>query len=193
MRARVTALFTGVLLLGIQAVAAAPAFAATVSPNVNVTRLGGNQSEAAIAIDPTDPNHVVEFSNRLPSRLKLRGLNDKYLLRRLGRECLPDRLWERPKRPYRAPIQRSFFKSPTPDYVRELLSPSEIKASGLFRPQAVEHLVRKVAGGAAIGETDEMALAGMLSAQLLHRQFVTHFTLSEPISEDRDDIKICAR
>ncbi|MGZ5299802.1 MAG: hypothetical protein ACXWDU_09025, partial [Actinomycetota bacterium] len=54
----------GLVLLGSQAAVAAPARAATVTPNVNVTRLGGNQSEAAIAIDPTDPSHVVEFSNR---------------------------------------------------------------------------------------------------------------------------------
>jgi hypothetical protein len=56
----------GLALLGSQAAAAAPApdRAATVTPNVNVTKLGGNQSEAAIAIDPTDPSHVVEFSNR---------------------------------------------------------------------------------------------------------------------------------
>jgi asparagine synthase (glutamine-hydrolysing) len=134
---------------------------------------------------------VVEFCNSLPSNMKLRGLNDKYLLRLLGRECLPDRLWERPKRPYRAPIQRSFFKPPVPDYVRELLSAAEIKASGLFRPGAVEQLVRKVSSGTAIGETDEMALAGMLSTQLLHRQFVTRFTTAPPISEDRDDIKFC--
>ncbi len=133
---------------------------------------------------------VVEFCNSLPTRMKLRGFNDKYLLRRLGSECLPDRLWERPKRPYRAPIQRSFFKPPVPDYVRDLLSPAAIKACSLFRPDAVAHLVKKVSSGAAIGETDEMALAGMLSTQLLHRQFVAEFTPAEPISEDRDDIKI---
>jgi hypothetical protein len=50
--------------IGSQAAVASPARLATVTPNVNVTKLGGNQSEAAIAIDPTDPNHVVEFSNR---------------------------------------------------------------------------------------------------------------------------------
>lgn len=51
-------------LIGSQAAFASPARAATVTPNVNVTRLGGNQSEAAIAIDPLDPNNVVELSNR---------------------------------------------------------------------------------------------------------------------------------
>jgi asparagine synthase (glutamine-hydrolysing) len=134
---------------------------------------------------------VVEFCNSLPSNMKLRGLRDKYLLRRLGKECLPDRLWERPKRPYRAPIQRSFFKPPVPEYVRDLLSARQIKEAGLFRQEAVEQLVRKVANGATIGETDEMALAGMLSSQLLYRQFVREFTLARPIGEDRDDIKVC--
>lgn len=64
MRTRFFAALTGISLLGITAIGAAPARAATVSPNVDITRLGGNQSEAAIAIDPTDPDHVVEFSNR---------------------------------------------------------------------------------------------------------------------------------
>ncbi len=136
---------------------------------------------------------VVEFCNSLPSNMKLRGLRDKYLLRRLGRECLPDRLWERPKRPYRAPIQKSFFAPPVPEYVRELLSAGQIEEAGLFRPGAVEQLVKKVTSGAAIGETDEMALAGMLSAQLLYRQFVREFPLAKPIAEHRDDIKICLR
>jgi len=61
---RISLAAAGVALMGLQVVAATPAGAATVAPNVNITRLGGNQSEAAIAIDPTDPNHVVEFSNR---------------------------------------------------------------------------------------------------------------------------------
>ena len=55
---------TGLSLLGLQVATALPARAATVATDVNITRLGGNQSEAAIAIDPLDPNHVVEFSNR---------------------------------------------------------------------------------------------------------------------------------
>jgi hypothetical protein len=52
-----------VLLGAAQAASAGPA-RTTVTPNINATRLGGNQSEAAIAIDPTAPSHVVEFSNR---------------------------------------------------------------------------------------------------------------------------------
>jgi hypothetical protein len=66
----------GVALVGLQVVGATPAGAATVSPNINITRLVGNQSEAAIAIDPTDPNHVVEFSNNDRSSGLTLGVSD---------------------------------------------------------------------------------------------------------------------
>ena len=54
-------------------------------------------------------HRVVEFCNRLPPNLKLRGLTEKYLLKRLASEWIPDDIWRRPKRPYRAPIHKSFF------------------------------------------------------------------------------------
>lgn len=73
---RISLAAAGVALMSLQVVAAAPAGAATVEPNVNITRLGGNQSESAIAIDPTDPNHVVEFSNRELGAGMILGVSD---------------------------------------------------------------------------------------------------------------------
>jgi asparagine synthase (glutamine-hydrolysing) len=120
-------------------------------------------------------HRVVEFCNRLPPRLKLRGLTDKYLLRRIARQWLPEEIWRRPKRPFRAPIHRSFFGPRAPDYVQELLSPEQIQASGLFKPASVRQLCEKVSRGMRLSETDDMALAGILSSQLLVRQFITNF------------------
>jgi asparagine synthase (glutamine-hydrolysing) len=54
-------------------------------------------------------HRVVEFCNQLPPHLKLRGLTEKYLLKQAVRDLLPEEIWRRPKRPYRAPIHRSFF------------------------------------------------------------------------------------
>ncbi len=118
---------------------------------------------------------VVEFCNRLPPDLKLRGLTEKWLLKQLGRKLLPAAIWQRPKRPYRAPIHRSFFGAHTPDYVRELFSEGALKASNLFDATAVTQLARKAMSGARLGETDDMALAGILSAQLVYQQFVKDF------------------
>ena len=46
---------------------------------------------------------LVEFCNALDERLKLRGLTEKYLLKRAAQPWLPDIIRQRPKRPYRAP------------------------------------------------------------------------------------------
>jgi len=133
---------------------------------------------------------VVEFSARLPARLKLRAMTEKYLLRVLGREYLPSEIAERPKRPYRAPIHRSFFNDSALDYVAELLSEAGLQAAGLFKPAAVQQLVRRIKEGGAIGETDDMALAGILSTQLLHYQFVQNFEVPPSLGPG-SKIKFC--
>jgi len=134
---------------------------------------------------------LVAFCNRLPANLKLRGLTEKFLLKRLGGKWLPEAVWQRPKRPYRAPIHRSFFNAAEPDYVRELLSPAALKRTGLFNPAAVGQLVAKIRQGGAVGETDDMALAGIISTQLVHRQFVEHFQMPPPLAYN-DPLKVCA-
>lgn len=133
---------------------------------------------------------VVEFCNRLPASFKLRGLTEKYLLKRLGRRWLPSEIWKRPKRPYRAPIHRSFFHDGAPEYVREMLSSDRIRQAGFFKADAVSALVRKIGHHVQIGETDDMALAGILSAQLWHERFVRAFERRSPVS-DSEDIKVC--
>ena len=132
---------------------------------------------------------VVAFCNQLPPNLKLRGLTEKYLLKQLGRKWLPPEIWQRPKRPYRAPIHRSFFNAAAPDYVREMLSPENLARTGLFNPAAVGQLVNKVRQGGTLGETDDMALVGILSTQLVHHQFIERFKIPAPLSES-DPVKV---
>jgi asparagine synthase (glutamine-hydrolysing) len=135
---------------------------------------------------------VMEFCNRLPARLKLRGLTDKYLLRQLASQYLPEQIWKRRKRPYRAPIHRSFFNAATPGYVRELLSDAHVTASGVFNPIAVRQLVTKLEQGKTIGETDDMALVGILSTLLVQQRFASNFTAAPALS-GRDDVKVISR
>jgi asparagine synthase (glutamine-hydrolysing) len=135
---------------------------------------------------------MLEFCNRLPSRLKLRVMKDKFLLRTIAKKYLPEEIVTRPKRPYRAPIHRSFFHQATPEYVRHLLSPEQIARAGLFKPAAVAQLVAKLENGRPVGETDDMALAGILSTQLLHQQFIADFQKAAPLSGN-DDVKVVNR
>jgi asparagine synthase (glutamine-hydrolysing) len=133
---------------------------------------------------------VVEFANRLPPQLKLFGLNEKYLLKKLARQWLPEDISSRTKRPYRAPIHKSFFNEQNYPYVRELLSPQYLQAAGMFNGNAVGQLVQKLDAGKRLGETDDMALAGILSSQLVYHHFVDNFQMPSPLSAS-DDVKVC--
>jgi asparagine synthase (glutamine-hydrolysing) len=126
---------------------------------------------------------VTSFCNQLPENLKLRGLTEKFLLKKLAQRWLPPEIWRRRKRPYRAPIHRCFFCQPARDYVREMLSPRALDAAGFFQPEMVGQLVRKIEQGGPVSETDEMALVGIISTQLLHHRFVAAFEMPRPLAE----------
>ncbi len=130
---------------------------------------------------------VVEFGNRLPPDLKIYGLVEKWILKQLGRKYLPPEIWKRPKRPYRAPIQASFCGPATPEYLPGLLSERAVREANLFKPRAVARLWKKANQSARLGEVEEMALVGIISAQLTYRHFVQDFSrrLSDLTPADR--------
>jgi len=121
-------------------------------------------------------HRIAEFAARMPPRLKMKGLREKHLLKRAARDYVPEAVLRRTKQPYRAPDAASFFPRNNgrrpPEYVRELLSPERIGRDGLFRPEAVEPLVRKATRDGLVSQRDNMALVGILSTQLIVDQFL---------------------
>jgi asparagine synthase (glutamine-hydrolysing) len=139
----------------------------------------GDRVAMAHAVEGRFPfldHRVVEFTSGLPARLKMRGLNEKYVLKRAFDGLIPASVQRRPKQPYRAPEAATFFRPSNglPDYVESMLAPDRIRQDGLFHSGAVQHLVAKAKSGRAIGIKDNMALLGILSTQLLVEQFVNH-------------------
>lgn len=120
-------------------------------------------------------HRVVQFATTLPPTLKMKVLNEKYLLRRCASRLLPASIADRRKQPYRAPESKSFFNSAKLDYVGELLSPERIREDGIFDPVAVTKLKDKFRNGFGIGIKDNMALVGILSTQLVVEQFIRNF------------------
>lgn len=57
-------------------------------------------------------HRVVEFATRIPVRLKMKGLNEKYLLKKAMQGLLPAAIVERKKQPYMAPDILSFLEQP---------------------------------------------------------------------------------
>ncbi len=83
---------------------------------------------------------LVEFVARIPSRLKMKGFEKKYLLRRVMRSRLPKETLDGPKQGFNVPIP-AWIVGPLRDYVRDTLAPSRVRATGLFSPAAVSRLI----------------------------------------------------
>ena len=115
---------------------------------------------------------VIEFCGKLPDNFKLNCLNEKFLLKKMSAGIIPESISKRTKQPYRAPIASSFFNDAAPDYVAEILSDDTLKAFGLFNPEKVRALIAKVKTQHEMSEVDQMAIAGILSTQLLYKMFI---------------------
>jgi asparagine synthase (glutamine-hydrolysing) len=122
-----------------------------------------------------DPE-VIAFAATLPPALKMKVLNEKYLLKRVARDLVPASISQRSKQPYRAPGGRAFFAGRPAGYLDDLLSPAQVRTDGIFNPKAVGRLVQKFRDGKAIGVKDDMALVGILSTQIVMDRFINNFT-----------------
>ncbi len=119
-------------------------------------------------------HRVIEFAATIPPNAKLKVMNEKYILKKCMEKYIPSSIRTRSKKAYRAPNIDSFVKEGEPlDYVADLLSRNALKEAGYFNPPLVEKLVQKCLNKKSVmGEVDNMAFVGILSFQLLFRQFV---------------------
>jgi asparagine synthase (glutamine-hydrolysing) len=136
----------------------------------------GDRMQMAHAVEARFPfldHRVLEFAARLPERLKLRGLREKYLLRRYAERWLPRSIVARTKFPYRAPVAAALVGPGAAEWTREAFSPEALRQVGVFDPGKVGRLCAKVARlPASASEADAMALMAVASTQLLARAFL---------------------
>jgi asparagine synthase (glutamine-hydrolysing) len=91
---------------------------------------------------------VAELALALPSRLKVRGLAKKRLLRRAVAPLLPREIIEGKKRGFSAPIGL-WLRNELQPLAREVLSPAAVRRQGFFRPETVGRLIDDHAAGRA--------------------------------------------
>jgi len=120
-------------------------------------------------------HRVIEFANRLPPRLKMRVLREKYLLKRAMSRYLPAEITARFKQPYRSPDAPAFRTARGHELLRDALDPDRVRRYGYFDPGRTALLVRKLEAGRPLGFKDSMALTGMVTTQLWHRTFVENW------------------
>ena len=136
----------------------------------------GDRMAMAASVEARYPfldHRVIEFACRLPPRLKMRGLQEKVLLKTAMRSELPPSIVARTKQPYRAPDSACLLHRRRAACLRRRAAErAALDDAGLFDPKAVGKLVEKCRAGRAIGFGDNMAFVAVLSTMLLHEQFV---------------------
>jgi asparagine synthase (glutamine-hydrolysing) len=117
---------------------------------------------------------LIEFIGKVPSYLKIRGLSEKSILKKLYKDILPPTILNRPKHPYRAPIKNSLLNKNL-EYVEYYLSGEKIRKYNLFNPLMVQKLVEKLSKAGEASEFDNMALVGILTTQIFYDTFIENF------------------
>ena len=117
-------------------------------------------------------HRLAEFASRLNPRLKIKGLKEKYILKKTFKPELPQEIFSRIKQPYGAPNKDAFFSNAAlRARVAPYLARGAITSNGVFDPDRVDTLISKCARQDRLGFRDNSALLGVLSTQMILEQF----------------------
>ncbi|MEK3824396.1 asparagine synthase (glutamine-hydrolyzing) [Paenibacillus sp. FSL K6-1558] len=84
---------------------------------------------------------LIEFTSRiLPPNLKLKGFNEKYALKKIADQFVPEEIIKRPKFAFVAPGSPELIQEGN-EYLLSLLSYERIKKQGYFNPDFVHELL----------------------------------------------------
>jgi asparagine synthase (glutamine-hydrolysing) len=129
-----------------------------------------DQMSMAASIESRVPfldHPLVEFTARLPERLKLRGGTTKYILREAMRDVLPSEILTRGKMGFPVPIG-AWLRGPYRGIVDELVLSPRALERGLFDPAAIRGIVARHAAG----EDHSERLWSLVNLEIWHRVVV---------------------
>ena len=117
---------------------------------------------------PFTDHKLIEFVTRLPATLRLRGMQDKYLLKRALGDLLPESVLKRKKLGFNPPMAL-WLKEDLHDLVRDCLSEEVVRRRGYFRPEAVRSLIVQHQSGR---RDLSLHLWALLVFEIWHRMYI---------------------
>jgi asparagine synthase (glutamine-hydrolysing) len=86
-------------------------------------------------------HRIIEFASTLPNQFKVNGRTLKVILKKLMKSKLPTSVIRRPKTGLDIPTH-DWLRGPLRPFLEDTLSPDAVRHTGLFRPEAIEKVVR---------------------------------------------------
>ena len=142
-----------------------------------------DQMSMATSIESRVPfldHKLVEFTARMPDKMKLRGGTTKFVLRESMKGVLPDRILSRSKMGFPVPIGR-WFRGPFKSVIDEYVLSDRALARDIFDPDFVKRLVSLHQSG----EDHSERLWALLNFEIWLRQFVDGDQSSAPKDHDQ--------
>ncbi len=123
---------------------------------------------------------LVELCAKIPPGLKLNGMDEKYILRKLMMPHMPEHPGNFKKRAFYTPIREWFFTVERQQALMPYLSTDALQRTGFFRPDCVQRYMKEVNAYGQPENLDqyyyvmkrEWVLFLVLSIQMLHQLFV---------------------
>ncbi|MEZ5062959.1 MAG: asparagine synthase (glutamine-hydrolyzing) [Solirubrobacterales bacterium] len=123
-----------------------------------------------------DPD-LMQFAASLPARMKVRGREKKWILRRALRGVLPDDLLDRPKQGFSVPLS-AWLRGSLRPWARDILLDPVAVGRGYFEPKAIAGLIARHDDGA-----DALAkpIWALIMLELWHREVIDTATGRDPV------------
>ena len=144
-----------------------------------------DQMSMAASIESRVPfldHRLVEFTARLPERMKIRGGITKYILRESMKGILPDSILTRPKMGFPVPIG-AWFRGPFKNVIDEYVLSERAVQRRIFDPAFVRSLVKRHGAG----EDHSERLWSLVNFEIWQRQFLDS---ESPLVSDQSHFKL---
>jgi asparagine synthase (glutamine-hydrolysing) len=90
---------------------------------------------------PFTDYRLLEFAMQVPQRMKVRNMTTKWITREAMREILPREVLTKKKMGFNPPLPQ-WINGELKPVIKEFLSPAALERRGIFRPDAVQKLLR---------------------------------------------------
>lgn len=129
-----------------------------------------DQMSMAASIESRVPfldHKLVEFTAKMPARMKLRGKTTKWVFREAMKGILPDEILNRPKMGFPVPIV-NWFRNEFRGVVEEYVLSERALARNIFSADAVRELV----ASHNAGENHDERIWALVNFEIWHRRFI---------------------
>ena len=129
---------------------------------------------------PFMDHSLVELAARTPPGLKLNGMNEKYILKKIANPHLPEHPSEYKKRAFYTPIREWFFTIDKVGELNKYLSREALDKTGIFNTARVSELYQRILQCDTPTDMNtyyrvmqlEWILMLVLTVQIMHHQFI---------------------